>query len=190
MGHYDNCREGYCPTCGAAPGNLKNDVCPFCELKAKVVVNAEGFGGYSSAEKQAMAKGLSESVEQTKQHIKNWLDKKPDELKSKPATIAAGQDKVVICHQCGSAAIMESAEFGEHFNRWQCTKCGLEGVAPPVAHVPLKTAVSVKRSGLTVAQATALACKYAAQYPQPYIDEHFIPHEWVIRAIIEASQHG
>lgn len=30
MGHYDNCRDGYCPKCGAAPGNMKNGVCEFC----------------------------------------------------------------------------------------------------------------------------------------------------------------
>lgn len=33
MGHYDECREGYCAGCGAAPGNLKNGVCPFCKDK-------------------------------------------------------------------------------------------------------------------------------------------------------------
>lgn len=31
MGHYDSCRDGYCPVCGAAPGNLRPDgSCPFC----------------------------------------------------------------------------------------------------------------------------------------------------------------
>lgn len=30
MGHYDNCREGYCPKCGAAPGNIKKGVCEIC----------------------------------------------------------------------------------------------------------------------------------------------------------------
>lgn len=41
MGHYDECREGYCPSCGAAPGNLKNGVCPFCD-KADVTKQPEG----------------------------------------------------------------------------------------------------------------------------------------------------
>jgi hypothetical protein len=30
MGHYDNCRDGYCPSCGAAPGNIVNGRCEFC----------------------------------------------------------------------------------------------------------------------------------------------------------------
>lgn len=30
MGHYDNCREGYCGKCGAAPGNFKDGKCEFC----------------------------------------------------------------------------------------------------------------------------------------------------------------
>src|SRR5688572_8187141 len=30
MGHYDSCRPGYCPSCGAAPGNMVNGVCEFC----------------------------------------------------------------------------------------------------------------------------------------------------------------
>jgi hypothetical protein len=34
MGHYDNCRDGYCPKCGAAPGNLVKGVCPFCNPPA------------------------------------------------------------------------------------------------------------------------------------------------------------
>lgn len=42
MGHYDNSRDGYCPKCGAAPGNLENGVCPFCNptSKAKASVDA------------------------------------------------------------------------------------------------------------------------------------------------------
>jgi len=35
MGHYDECRPGYCGSCGAAPGNLVNGVCPFCKPKTK-----------------------------------------------------------------------------------------------------------------------------------------------------------
>lgn len=30
MSHYDNCREGYCPKCGAAPGNIIRNVCNAC----------------------------------------------------------------------------------------------------------------------------------------------------------------
>lgn len=31
MGHYDNCRPGYCGKCGAAPGNMRSDgTCSFC----------------------------------------------------------------------------------------------------------------------------------------------------------------
>jgi hypothetical protein len=33
MGHYDECRPGYCPACGAAPGNMKNGRCEFCSTK-------------------------------------------------------------------------------------------------------------------------------------------------------------
>jgi hypothetical protein len=33
MGHYDNCRDGYCPKCGAAPGNIINGYCMFCNPK-------------------------------------------------------------------------------------------------------------------------------------------------------------
>lgn len=33
MGHYDSCRDGYCAGCGAAPGNLINGKCPFCESR-------------------------------------------------------------------------------------------------------------------------------------------------------------
>lgn len=35
MGHYDNCRDGYCPKCGAAPGNIKNGVCEICHPKGQ-----------------------------------------------------------------------------------------------------------------------------------------------------------
>lgn len=34
MGHYDNCRSGYC-SCGAAPGNFINGECQFCSKKRK-----------------------------------------------------------------------------------------------------------------------------------------------------------
>lgn len=34
MGHYDNCREGYCAACGAAPGNIKSGKCEFCTTKS------------------------------------------------------------------------------------------------------------------------------------------------------------
>jgi hypothetical protein len=30
MSHYDNCRDGYCAVCGAAPGNIFNGVCNIC----------------------------------------------------------------------------------------------------------------------------------------------------------------
>lgn len=31
MGHYDECRPGYCAACGAAPGNMRSDgTCEFC----------------------------------------------------------------------------------------------------------------------------------------------------------------
>lgn len=30
MGHYDSCREGYCASCGAGPGNIKKGVCQYC----------------------------------------------------------------------------------------------------------------------------------------------------------------
>ena len=35
MGHYDNCRDGYCARCGAAPGNIKSGVCEFCGPRTK-----------------------------------------------------------------------------------------------------------------------------------------------------------
>ena len=35
MGHYDNCRDGYCAKCGAAPGNLINGKCEFCRPEVK-----------------------------------------------------------------------------------------------------------------------------------------------------------
>ena len=36
MGHYDNCREGCCARCGAAPGNIKNGVCEFCGPRDRI----------------------------------------------------------------------------------------------------------------------------------------------------------
>lgn len=33
MGHYDSSRPGYCPGCGAAPGNMTNGKCMFCNAK-------------------------------------------------------------------------------------------------------------------------------------------------------------
>lgn len=38
MGHYDNCRDGYCARCGAAPGNLSSNggVCPFCHPETRM----------------------------------------------------------------------------------------------------------------------------------------------------------
>lgn len=41
MGHYDNCRDGYCPKCGAAPGNLEDGVCPFCTPKTKATASVD-----------------------------------------------------------------------------------------------------------------------------------------------------
>jgi len=41
MGHYDNCREGYCGSCGAAPGNMVNGVCPFCDKTNKYLPGQE-----------------------------------------------------------------------------------------------------------------------------------------------------
>lgn len=35
MGHYDNCRKGYCSSCGAAPGNMTGGVCEFCSKKRR-----------------------------------------------------------------------------------------------------------------------------------------------------------
>lgn len=38
-------------------------------------------------------------------------------------------------------------------------------------------------------QAIELAVKYANKYPESYVTgENFVPHEWVIEAIIEASK--
>lgn len=33
MSHYDSSRPGYCPSCGAAPGNFVKGKCEFCEKK-------------------------------------------------------------------------------------------------------------------------------------------------------------
>lgn len=33
MGHYDECRPGYCGGCGAGPGNIRDGVCDFCGPK-------------------------------------------------------------------------------------------------------------------------------------------------------------
>lgn len=30
MGHYDTCREGYCPGCGQGPGMIVNGDCQYC----------------------------------------------------------------------------------------------------------------------------------------------------------------
>ena len=32
MGHYDDCRDGYCGKCGAAPGNFIGGLCQFCNI--------------------------------------------------------------------------------------------------------------------------------------------------------------
>ena len=40
-------------------------------------------------------------------------------------------------------------------------------------------------------QAINLAIKYANTYPESYVTgENFMPHEWVIEAIIEASKYN
>ena len=31
MGHYDSCRPGYCPRCGAGPGNISDGICDICD---------------------------------------------------------------------------------------------------------------------------------------------------------------
>jgi len=36
MGHYDECRESYCPSCGAAPGNIVARLCEFCDKPKKI----------------------------------------------------------------------------------------------------------------------------------------------------------
>lgn len=60
MGHYDNCREGYCGKCGAAPGNIDAaGLCDFCDA-AKKRKKADKASAYQSvanllAETQAAA---------------------------------------------------------------------------------------------------------------------------------------
>lgn len=49
MGHYDNCRPGYCPSCGAAPGNMKNGVCEFCSTKPNPKSNRGDYEGIVTA---------------------------------------------------------------------------------------------------------------------------------------------
>ena len=41
MGHYDSCRDGYCGGCGAAPGNMVNGKCPFCEGRRRLFKESE-----------------------------------------------------------------------------------------------------------------------------------------------------
>ena len=40
MGHYDECREGYCPSCGAAPGNIFGGLCEFCDAQRHEIKKA------------------------------------------------------------------------------------------------------------------------------------------------------
>lgn len=54
MSHYDNCRPGYCPKCGAAPGNIKKGVCEICHpSKTKHLDNALAILKGTAAAKRA-----------------------------------------------------------------------------------------------------------------------------------------
>lgn len=45
MGHYDECRPGYCGGCGAGPGNLIDNggVCPFCHPESRKKTSDKGL---------------------------------------------------------------------------------------------------------------------------------------------------
>lgn len=65
MGHYDECRPGYCGGCGAGPGDITDGVCRYCSRKG--TRNA----GKEAASKSVMKDGVSASVfsyEQSKQN--------------------------------------------------------------------------------------------------------------------------
>lgn len=55
MGHYDECRPGYC-SCGAGPGNIKNGICQFCGPK-KTAAPVKSTGHHLDPDAQLASPG-------------------------------------------------------------------------------------------------------------------------------------
>jgi general stress protein YciG len=52
MGHYDNCRPGYCGSCGAAPENIRADgSCEICDPRLKT----KGFASMDPQRRREIA---------------------------------------------------------------------------------------------------------------------------------------
>lgn len=102
MGHYDECRPGYCASCGAGPGNLEANggVCPFCHPpKAKKVKPVEqkptvkGLGLNLSALRPAYKNHTS--VEWTR-IVADTLEKGGHPLKAEQQQMMAGALAVLM----------------------------------------------------------------------------------------------
>jgi hypothetical protein len=75
MGHYDNCRDGYCARCGAAPGNIKDGKCEFCfpEVNRKTQNKDYGREDFNSPPTN---RELSERIKELEKVIKEMKDEK------------------------------------------------------------------------------------------------------------------
>lgn len=71
MGHYDECRPGYCANCGAAPGNFKNGKCEFCEKAKKSAKQFAALSPKTGQEKSVAATGPA--IEIIKHHDQDAL---------------------------------------------------------------------------------------------------------------------
>jgi len=83
MGHYDECRVGYCPGCGAGPGNFKNGKCEFCD---KTKPTKESLPALNNQ------KTLTEQIEAAESHLKELRDKQKNEW-PKPYTLYLHSNK-------------------------------------------------------------------------------------------------
>lgn len=84
MGHYDNCRDGYCAVCGAAPGNIKNGKCEFCYPKLKRITQvAYETLSKTLPDKEEPKKTLEERMADLEKLIEEWTKKQESKKKEK-----------------------------------------------------------------------------------------------------------
>lgn len=87
MGHYDNCRDGYCGKCGAAPSNIIIGKCEFCfpkesrpenkamkKLYKKTSKLIEAFDNHIEKNKQILPEKYSNDLLMNLEDFAFWLE--------------------------------------------------------------------------------------------------------------------
>lgn len=94
MGHYDECRDGYCPSCGASPGNIINGKCEFCHpklTKQKKKMSVEVIGKDPKVYKQCTCHNCASILKYTMADVVTKVD---DYL--------GGTGKYIACPACNT----------------------------------------------------------------------------------------